>query len=290
MVYSLAQKLIAVLNSWYRPREDEVSVLAEVARLNKLYLAYLRSVKNPYIDVERLREEARYRRYIDNVIEVVKTLDGLRYALHKFRRPLEHVSVDLDILIHVDDVSRAVRRLIDRGFRITISEPYTVTLGRGGFIIDLYTQPSFAWIAYMDGEKLLRDHVEDFEINGVLARGLTREAEVVVSAAHAVYKEHVVLLIDCLTLYRWFSKKVIDIAYELNTEKALDILAEVCIDIAQGAIEAPAKIVLPKLFTAYGSKIIADNRFRSTQLNIFSYLLRRDIGQRVLSRIIRRSY
>ena len=31
-------------------------------------------------------------------------LGGLRYALYKFRKPVDHISVDLDILVHVDDV------------------------------------------------------------------------------------------------------------------------------------------------------------------------------------------
>jgi hypothetical protein len=43
---------------------------------------------------------------------------------------------------------------------------------------------------------------------------LTREAEVVVvAAAHAIYKEHVVLLLDCITVWVWVSKKTWNIAY-----------------------------------------------------------------------------
>ena len=37
----------------------------------------------------------------------------------------------------------------------------------------------------------------------VWTSALSREAEVVVAATHAVYKEHVVLLIDCLTAWTW---------------------------------------------------------------------------------------
>jgi hypothetical protein len=46
-----------------------------------------------------LREEARYRWFLRNTVEVVNALRGLEYALYKFRRPVEHVSVDLDILV-----------------------------------------------------------------------------------------------------------------------------------------------------------------------------------------------
>jgi hypothetical protein len=43
---------------------------------------------------------------------------GANYALYKFRRPYEHVSVDLDIHVRVEDVLRAVRALGYRGFRV----------------------------------------------------------------------------------------------------------------------------------------------------------------------------
>lgn len=65
---------------------------------------------------------------------------------------------------------RAVKALCLCGFKIIIAEPYTVTLVRRGFIVDLYTEPSFAWVVYMDGGRLLKDHVEEVEVNGVQAK------------------------------------------------------------------------------------------------------------------------
>jgi len=86
-------------------------------------------------------------------------------------------------------------------------EPYTVTLVRRGFIVDLSTHPSFAWVMYMDSYKLIREHSSDMELWGTTVRGLSREAKVAVAAAHAVYKEHLVLLMDCLVVWRWLSTK-----------------------------------------------------------------------------------
>ena len=147
---SLSLKLLRTIDGVYKPREDELWGLAEVARLNKLYLAFLRSVDCGVFWRERVVEEARFRRYMRSVVDVVGALRGLRYALYKFRRPVDHVSVDLDVLVHVDDVSRAVARLRSRGFRVVVVEPYTVTLRRRGFIVDLYTYPAllglFTWM------------------------------------------------------------------------------------------------------------------------------------------------
>jgi hypothetical protein len=44
-------------------------------------------------------------------------------------------------------------------------------------------------------------------INNARARALTIETETAVSAAHAIYKEHMILLIDCLTIWRWVNKR-----------------------------------------------------------------------------------
>jgi len=152
----------------HMPNDEGIQRPAEVTKYNKLLLAYLRRVGDVLRD-ELIREEARHRWFMRNVAEVVDALNGagVEYALHKFRKPLDHVSVDLDILVKVDDIPKAVKALISRGFRVVVLEPYTITLARDGFIVDLYTNSSFAWVVYMDGEKLLRCCVEEIEIGGV---------------------------------------------------------------------------------------------------------------------------
>jgi len=77
--------------------------LPRLLSLIKLYLAYLRVVKG-VLEGELLCEEARYKWFMENTIEVISALKGLNYALYKFRKPVEHVSVDLDVLIDRRDV------------------------------------------------------------------------------------------------------------------------------------------------------------------------------------------
>ena len=69
------------------------------------------------------REEARYRWFVRNAIEVVNALRGINYALYKFRRSVEHVSVDLDVLVERMGMLRAVKALCLHGFRIVVAEP-----------------------------------------------------------------------------------------------------------------------------------------------------------------------
>jgi len=228
-----------------------------------------------------------------NAADVVDALNGVGvgYALHKFRKPVDHVSVDLDILVSVDNVPRAVKALVSRGFEVTVSEPYTVTLVRRGFIVDLYTNPSFAWVVYMDGEKLLRCCSEKIEVGGIKANALTKEAEVVVAAAHAVYKEHMILLIDCLTAWAWTNKEVWSLAEELGAVKALETLHNICKAIEAGYTEAPHKLSTATTTRILIEKLVEDPIFRATTINMVKYIFKhRDIGTRILSRILRRSY
>jgi hypothetical protein len=283
--------LLKTLLGLYKPSGGEVCRLAEVAKLNKLLLAYLRSVGDVLRD-ELVREEARYKWFMRNVAEVVDALNraGVRYALHKFRRPFDHVSVDLDILVKVDDIPKAVKTFISRGFRVVVLEPYTITLARNGFIVDLYTNPSFAWVVYMDGEALLRCCVEEVEVGGVRAGALTRGAEVAVAAAHAVYKEHMVLLIDCLVAWSWLSGEAWGVAVEHRVEGALEALLGACSLIREGYAEAPRRLGPHAVLGALARKVVRDPLLRGTLPNALRYLARGDAGRRVLARLTRESY
>jgi len=195
------------------------------------------------------------------------------------------------VLVARNHVAKAVAGLGSRGFRVVVVEPFTVTLRRSGFIVDLYTYPAFAWIVYMDGWRLVRDYSEDFEVDGVWARCLTRDAEVVVAAAHAVYKEHIVLLLDCLTVKKWLSRKVLRLADEFMVRGSLDLVLAVCRGVEEGVVEAPYKIPLTRVVKLYLEKMREDPMFRGTSLNIVRYLLKRERSLYiVLSRLTRKTY
>ncbi len=283
-------KLLGVLQNSYDPKSGEIWELAELARINKLYLAYLRAVAG-LIGDELLRVEARYKWFVENVVEVVEALRGVNYALYKYRKPVDHISVDLDILVEKRDIPRAVNVLRNRGFRVVVPEPYTITLQRKGFIVDLYTEPAFAWIVYMDGKRLLKEYTEDIVVGDVPARGLCREAETVVAAAHAVYKEHIILLMDCLVAWKWMNRKAWDIAIEFGVERALQTLLHVCNLLRSGLVEAPYKLEQSILFRVYLDKALHDPVFRTTMLNILKYIiLVRNSGRMIFYKITRKSY
>jgi hypothetical protein len=284
-------KVLRVIEGSYKPGVEEAFKLAVRAGLNKLLLPYLRSLGGALAG-ELEREEARFNWFMGNAVEVVGVLENARatYALYKFRRPVDHVSVDLDILVEARHIPASVASLRDRGFRVVVQEPYTVTMERSGFIVDLYTQPSFAWVVYMDGGRLIREEAEEIELNGAAARALSREGEVAVAAAHAVYKEHMVLLMDCLVAWSWLNKRAWSIAVEHGVEGSLETLLESCSHIRRGLVEAPYKLKPHTLIKAYAGKMVHDPLFRGTLPNILRYSARRDLGLRISTRLTRRSY
>ncbi|HEW93580.1 MAG TPA: hypothetical protein ENF47_02615 [Thermoprotei archaeon] len=116
---------------------DELDRLIEIARMNKILLGFLRRAD---ISTDlRWVEEMKYVKYMNLVKEVANLLNDLDYAFYKFRKPIEHVSVDIDILIDGEDVAEASRRLLKNGFKPLVIEPYTVTFQKYGVPIDLYT-------------------------------------------------------------------------------------------------------------------------------------------------------
>ncbi|MGC8975364.1 MAG: nucleotidyltransferase family protein [Thermoprotei archaeon] len=285
---SKTMRLIRAIEGLEKPLAGEIRELAVLAGSNKVLLGFLRSTGVE--DGTRLVEEGKYKRYRGVVAGVADALKGLDYALYKFRKPVEHVSVDVDVLINLKHLPKAVKKLVSRGFRVEVLEKYTVTLTRGRAIVDLYTHPAFAWVVYLDGGRLLECCVEEFEWEGLNLRGLTRDAEVVVAAAHAVYKEHIYLVLDYLTVKKWMSKRVLELASKLNVEDSLEIITSLNELVDRGLIELPFKIPVSYLAKAYLNKIVRDSDFRSTLTNILEYLLTKRAGVSVKWRLTRVSY
>jgi hypothetical protein len=136
----------------------------------------------------------------------------------------------------------------------------------------------------------LRCCVEEIEVNRVRANALIREAEVV-AVAHAIYKKHMVLLIDCLTMWAWTNREAWSLAERFGAGKALEALHSICRAIGAGYAEAPYRLSIGTTTRILSEKLVKDPIFRATTINMVKYILRRrDIGAKILNRILKRSY
>ncbi|MEM2502471.1 MAG: hypothetical protein QXR02_07205 [Acidilobaceae archaeon] len=281
-------KLVESIDSG-RIAGGSIGELTELAKLNKVLLGFLRRVG--YEGPLRVVEENLYRRYMTEVVRVTKALQGLDYALYKFRKPIEHVSVDIDVLVRYEHLLKAVKALAGIGFRVEVLEPYTVTMVRGEAIVDLYTHPSFAWIVYLDGERLLEE-VETIEVDpaGVEARALTVEAEAVATVAHAIYKEHMYLLLDYYVTREWLNTKALGLARELKAEEAVETALRLNEQIEKGLVEAPIKLKLPQTLKLLAGKFVRDPQFRASSINILKLIPKKRTIQQLVHRIKRKAY
>ncbi|MEM2197016.1 MAG: hypothetical protein QW290_08050 [Sulfolobales archaeon] len=268
---------------------DNMEELVELAKLNKVLLGFLRRVG--YEGYLRITEEALYKQYMSEVAKVTKALQGLNYALYKFRKPIEHVSVDIDVLIQTRHLREAVRRLKEAGFNVEVLEPYTVTMVKDRTIVDLYTHPSFAWTIYLNGERLLEE-VETIEMDpmGVEVKALSKEAETVATVAHAVYKEHVYLLSDYYVAREWLNRKALNLTRELKAEDAVEVALQLNKQIEKGLLETPVKLTPAQLAVVLAKKFMKDPDFRATTLNIPRLAMRKRTVQQLVWRIKRKTY
>jgi len=95
-------------------------------------------------------------RKVTEVVQTIsKLLRGCDYAFFKLFKPLSYVPADIDILVDAGQVGRVVHEIVRLGYRVTVKDPYCITLTRGDSIIDLYVHPSLGGMIFIDGGKLL---------------------------------------------------------------------------------------------------------------------------------------
>ena len=61
---NLSTKILNTIEGYYKPKENELDKLARIAKLNKLYLVFLRSIRginSSIVQHELLIEETRFR-------------------------------------------------------------------------------------------------------------------------------------------------------------------------------------------------------------------------------------
>ncbi len=259
----------------------------QTASDNKVLLGFLRA-----LDLGgRVRsiEEARYTGFLKNLQIISEALEGLNHAFIKLRKPVVYVPADIDILVDRGDIARAVGRLQRIGFRIAVREPYTVTMTRGNSIVDLYTNPTVGGVIYARGSKLL-EYIEKTRIEGIEIPTLQREAEAVLTAAHAVYKERIYTLNDHITIRRWLNRRAYRIAEELECHEALNHTIRISEKVERREEQLPHRIPLITWIQKILTKTIRDNTTASTLPNIAKKLKNPRIGREIISRITRNTY
>lgn len=263
------------------------SLLVEHARRNKILLHFLRTLNIKSFN--RYREERRYNSIISVLQIIAKALNGLNYSLFKFFRPVVYVPADIDLLVSRSDLGRVLNSLRKLGFRVVVKDPYCVTLVRGRYIVDVYTDLTFIGVILVDGSELLK-HVYTINVNGVSVNTLKPYAEALVVTVHSVLKEGIFTLNDYLTLKDWITQKTIMMAWKLKCTSTVNYALKLLRRVELGLIETPYKIPFPTWIKLLTSKFISDSKTRVTSLNTVRFLANPKLGKLILSRFTRETY
>ena len=258
-----------------------------IASKNKVLLHFLRVAD--ICSETRFREEAKYKRFLEYLRIVVEALDGLNHVFIKLRKPVVYVPSDIDVLIDRRHVVEAIARLVKKGFNVVVAEPYCVTMVRRDCVVDLYIYPTMGGVIYLDSEELFR-HVEYSLFNGIEVPVLRTYAEVLMTLAHAVYKERVYTLNDYVTVKLWFSKKTLELAEKLRCLDAVNKALAMHRLVEKQSIVLPYRIPLAEWIDILRSKIMRDELSRATLPNILKTLRDRRFGRLILSKLTRETY
>lgn len=215
--------------------------IIELAKLNKVLLHVLRVV-NYEGELRWGGQENGLRRVINVVSEVEDALNGIEHAFIKLIKPVVYVPADVDVLVRRDQVLLAAARLIRRGYRLLLYEPYTITLVKDGINVDLYVHPSVADLIYArGGEDFLRLKTVG-EYHGVKVSTIDRSAEVVLTILHALYKEGIITLNDALTIINWLSDDAVNLCEQLRCGRAMELALSIVLSSIAGSLVLPYKL------------------------------------------------
>ncbi len=250
--------------------ESNCNSLTFLAVKNKVLLHFLRVTG--WNNLLRASQEQAINTTINTVHVLSDLLEGSNYAFFKFLKPMNYVPSDIDILVNLCDVEEFVKKISRLGYNVAVKEQYCVTLIKGSSVIDLYVHPTIGNVIYLAGDVLLR-HTTKLEFHGFDVITLEKYAEVLMAAAHAIYKEKLYTLNDYFTIKTWVTPKSFSLAKELNCEYALDFALELNQKVDNANINLPYRVPLALWFTILMKKWCNDEFTRATSTNILKTML-----------------
>jgi hypothetical protein len=205
----------------------------EQASLNKIRLFYLALLNGRgqigELESELTQSNLRRQKILDLAVCLSHVFEksNLPYAVMKTLKPFPYEGSDVDVLVGSPSAfSQAINALKKDNFTLLGSDLFSATLYRKDFDanVDLQLELSVSGLPYLEKTALLT-HSSPHSVNGVPVVALDDVSEVLVSAAHAFYKEHMFTLADFYSVALWLENVDVDALCELakqtNCELAL---------------------------------------------------------------------
>jgi len=243
------------------------STLLSLAELNKIPLLFLENIEKEKMDEYLNTKLAHYKdkrsRTLEMMGEVANIFNNaeIPYALFKTLKPFSYTPADIDILLYSNkDLAKANNILNENGFKKSSSDSYgsTIFSARHHSNIDLTTKVAVSGFVYLDKEILFK-HVGQALVNNFKVQTLNPYADLVVAAAHCMYKEQMYTLSDYYTfvLLSRYYQKAIELIKFTHSSIALDMALKLTYNITLNAF-GPNNDLIQKLKIALKIAITKD--------------------------------
>jgi hypothetical protein len=202
--------------------------LEKMAKLNKISLLYMSAInvsEDDYSDLVH-RNKLLYSTLAD--LSLLFNKHNIEYCVFKTIKPFPTTPSDVDVLLSKRDFIEAESLLMSSGFTRTARDAYSSTLEKE-MIVDLQLQPSVSNVPYLP-KMLLMKNAELRKVNDFNVSTLNPEAELIVIAAHSVYKEQMFTLNDYYAITMLAEQ--VDPARLLSLVKSANVLEVVRLAVA----------------------------------------------------------
>ena len=92
----------------------------------------------------------------------------------------------------------------------------------------------------------------------------SKDAEAIITAAHAIYKEHIYPISDYYAVRHWLNNKALRLTRELRAEEAVKTALRLNEQIEAGQVKTPVKLKPIHVMEILARKFIEDSDFRTT--------------------------
>lgn len=211
----------------------DIQSFLPAAEQNKIPLLFLKTVtrktKNHNIQHALSHYEERYKNTLNLIASTADLLEKIRvpYTLFKTLKPFPYTPSDIDILLLKDEnLQTATKTLKNQGCTPLGKDSYGITMlsPKHKMNIDLTAQIAVSGLIYMN-KKLLFNNLCKVEVNKKTVQTLKPSANLLVSAAHSIFKEQTYTLSDYYTVVMFTEhwRETIKLAEKLHLEYAFDM-------------------------------------------------------------------
>lgn len=223
------------------PPLNKALSLLQLAELNKIPLLYLESLrksrKHPLLKAQLSYYRDKHRKTLELTVLVCSLLDeaGIPYTIFKTLKPFPPTPADIDVLLGSSKgLTKASKILEERGFKPLNRDLYGLTMLSvdQGVNVDLTTEVAASSFIYLD-KSLLYKHITEVKVDGFKVQTLQPHADLVVVAAHSLYKEQMYTASDYYTfaLSSQHYQEALKLAERAHTKFALETALKLTHDI-----------------------------------------------------------